>query len=153
MRHALIMCILVLGCAPMGPPPGGQQVMSVSKQGSISAPTPEAPQLKRLPNGHYRVRKPWTVALDGHVWHIQQGYTCNGITASSFIKSSLGDGVQHKETWAAVFHDWLFTQPGITRSQADRMFYDLLIAYGVSAEKAKLMYTWVATYSLTKTNR
>ncbi|MEO5916297.1 MAG: DUF1353 domain-containing protein [Luteolibacter sp.] len=153
MRHALILCILVFGCAPTGLPPGGRQVTPVSRQGGISAAPPEAPQLKRLPNGHYRVRKPWTVALDGRVWHVQAGYTSNGMTAPSFIKSSLGDGVEYKETWSAVFHDWLFTQPGISRSEADRMFYDLMIAYGVSSEKAKLMYTTVSTYSLTKSNR
>jgi len=65
----------------------------------------------------------------------------------------LGDGVEYRETWAAVFHDWLFTQPDISRTQADRMFYDLLITYGIPAQKAKLMYITVAAYSLKKSNR
>jgi hypothetical protein len=112
--------------------------------------TPDAPLLRKLPNGHYRVRKPWTVRVNGRTYQIQKGYTSNGITAPSAVKSTLGDGVQHEETWAAVFHDWLFTQPGISRAKADRLFYDLLLAYGVSEQKARLMYTSVSAYSLRK---
>lgn len=152
-RHSLILCILVFGCAPAGAPSTALQPSTVSRKVGISAPVPDAPQLKKLPNGHYRVRKPWTVALGGRQWQVPAGYTSNGLTAPSFIKSSLGDGVQFKETWSAVFHDWLFTQPGMTRTQADRMFYELMIAYGVPAEKARLMYDTVAAYSLTKSNR
>ena len=137
----------------MGVPSTALQNSTVSRKVATSAPVPDAPQLKKLPNGHYRVRKPWTVTLEGRQWQVPAGYTSNGITAPSFIKSSLGDGVQLKETWSAVFHDWLFTQPGITRAQADRMFYELMIAYRVAADKAKLMYDAVAAYSLTKSNR
>jgi hypothetical protein len=114
---------------------------------------PAAPQIKRLDNGHYRVTKPWTVVLNGRKWQVQKGYTSNGITGPSAVRKSIGDGVQFKETWAAVFHDWLFTQPGVTRAQADRTFYDLLLAYGVPESKARLMYTTVSAYSLTKSER
>lgn len=108
------------------------------------------PDLKRLPNGHYRVRKPWSVEIGGQKWVVPAGYSSNGLTAPAWVKSSLGDGVTHPETWAAVFHDWLFTQPGITRSQADKMFYDLMVAYGISPQKAGMMYDSVAAYSFLK---
>ncbi len=137
----------------MGAPYTGAPPSTVSRKVGVSAPVPDAPQLKKLANGHYRVRKPWTVNLGGRQWQVPAGYSSNGLTVPSFLKGSLGDGVQYKETWSAVFHDWLFTQPGVTRAQADRMFYDLMIAYGVSAEKARLMYNTVAAYSLTKSNR
>jgi len=114
---------------------------------------PESPKLKRLANGHYRVRKPWTVNLGGRVWLVPAGYTSNGITAPASMKASLGDGVGRPETWAAVFHDWLFTQKGISRSQADSMFYDLLVAYGVPAGKARLMHAVVSAYSASKSLR
>lgn len=81
---------------------------------------------------------------------MQKGYTSNGITAHPAIKATLGDGIQYPETWAAVFHDWLFTQPGMSRSTADRLFYDLLRAYGVSDTKARLMYNAVSAYSARK---
>lgn len=126
------------------------RVTEFSSRGQLR---PAAPDLKRLPNGHYRVRKPWTVVLNGREWHVQKGYTCNGMTVPASLKNSLGDGIVYRETWAAVFHDWLFTQPDLTRAQADRMFYDLLIAYGVPGAKASLMYTTVSAYSLTKSKR
>ncbi len=134
----------------MGPVRGGRQTTQVSHPGRNH---PNPPQLKRLENGHYRVTKPWTVELNGRKWQIQKGYTSNGITGPSSVRKSIGDGVQFKETWAAVFHDWLFTQPGVTRAQADQTFYDLLIAYGVPETKARLMFTTVSAYSLTKSVR
>ncbi len=116
----------------------------------VSRKKPQAPVLKRLDNGHYRVRKPWIVELNGRLWQVQKGYSSNGITAPANLKKTLGDGVDRPETWAAVFHDWLFTQPGISRAQADKIFYDLLLAYGVPARKAKMMHTTVSAYSLSK---
>lgn len=123
-------------------PPGMNQPRAAGR--------PNAPFLRKLDNGHYRVRKPWTVQLNGRSFEVQKGYTSNGITAPSAIKSTLGDGVQYPETWAAVFHDWLFTQPGMSRSTADRLFYDLLRLYGVPESKARLMYTTVSAYSARK---
>lgn len=114
---------------------------------------PEAPDLVRLKNGHYRVARPWTVVVGGRMWQVQKGYQSNGITAPTKVKRELGDGPKHPETWAAVFHDWLFTQPGMSRSRADGLFYELLVAYGVPETKARLMYTAVTTYSVSKALR
>lgn len=150
LRHCLIAVILVTGCAPASSMryPTGPVKRQVAQQ-----PSPEVPALKRLANGHYKVRKPWTVAIGGQRWQVPAGYSSNGITAPAAVKASLGDGVDRPETWAAVFHDWLFTQKGITRSQADQMFHDLLIAYGVPAGKSGLMYTFASTYSVSKSIR
>lgn len=148
----LLLAALLPRCAPYGPDfrphNSGVSLVSVSRQ-----PQPSKPDLKRLPNGHYRVLKPWTVNLNGRKWLVQRGYTSNGITAPKRIKNSIGDGVGHPETWAAVFHDWLFTQPGISRATADSLFFDLLVAYGVPVEKARLMHATVSAYSLAKTIR
>jgi hypothetical protein len=122
-------------------------------QGIVAQSPPDAPILTRKKNGHYRVTQPWTVEMDGQVWHIQKGYNTNGITAPAMLKSSLGDGVDKPETWAAVYHDWLFTQKGISRAQADQLFYKLLIAYGVPSPKARIMYTFVSAYSASKSVR
>lgn len=115
------------------------------------APRPAAPHLVRIRKDRYRVARPWTVELNGRRWRVQKGYVCNGITAPRHIRKFLGEGVDAPETWAAVFHDWLFTQPGMTRASADRLFHDLLIAYGVPPIKARLMYSGVAAYSASKT--
>lgn len=154
-RHVLIACILASACVPITPSSELRRSPVANFPESAPRPSarPAAPDLKKLPNGRYRVRKPWTVELNGRRWHVPKGYSSNGITAPSRVKDSLGDGVGYKETWAAVFHDWLFTQPGVSRSQADKLFYDLLIAYGVNSSKASLMYTTVSAYSLTKSVR
>jgi hypothetical protein len=149
----MLLCILAAaGCAPGSPPDRASHPHSVRQQVlyPASRKEPARPELIRLRNGHYRVKRPWTVELDGRRWTIPRGYSSNGMTCPSWMKSSLGDGVDHPETWSAVFHDWLFTQPGISRSRADGLFYDLLIAYGVPAQKARLMHASVSAYSLSK---
>ena len=134
------------GCGPALTVPGGATRRMPVQQ----AARPAVPELRKLKNGHYRVRKPWTVVLNGRTWVVPKGYTSNGMTAPLKIKTALGDGVDKPETWSAVFHDWLFTQPGVTRVEADRAFHDILLAYGVSPIKAQMMYNTVKTYSLTK---
>lgn len=148
---AACLALFGVGCAPvMMPRASGPDRRPVSVSHDRR---PDAPSLVRLKNGHYRVTEPWTVVLDGRAWHVQKGYRCNGISAPDSVKRELGDGVNRPETWAAVFHDWLFTQPGMTRSRADALFYKLLTAYGVPSVKARLMYTAVTAYSTSKTLR
>ena len=152
MQRTLIPCLAALvitsGCTP---PTTAHRGRSVRQQVKAPAATrPDAPQLKKTGNGHYKVRKPWTVQIGGRIWQIPAGYTCNGITAPNLMKASLGDGVDRPETWAAVFHDWLFTQKGVSRSQADTAFYELLLAYGVAPGKASMMHSMVSAYSLSK---
>jgi Protein of unknown function (DUF1353) len=153
--HFLALAFVIFGCVPMGAPLAHSQPAGKHQpaRGPIIDPKPAAPEMKRLKNGHYYIRKPWTVELNGHRWVVPRGYSSNGITAPAMFKKSLGDGVEHPETWAAVFHDWLFTQPGISRAQADQTFLDLLLAYGVPAQKARLMFNTVSAYSLSKAVR
>lgn len=153
LRIALALALVPAACAPpMALPMSGRQPGHSSAATAAHA-RPDAPRLKRLKNGHYRVTAPWTVVLEGTEWHVQKGYASNGITGPDSMKHSLGDGVKEPETWAAVFHDWLYTQPGMTRAKADRLFYELLLAYGVSPLKSRLMYSGVAAYSKSKAVR
>lgn len=137
------------GCAP---PPRGTAALPKGRHASarVAHGKPDAPVLIGMKNGRYKVAQPWTVDLNGRRWQVQKGYRCNGISAPSKIRNSLGNGVNEPETWAAVFHDWLYTQPGMTRDRADRLFYELLLAYGVPSVKARLMYTSVSAYSASK---
>ncbi len=153
-RIILILTVILAGCSPMvGSSPAGDRISAGSVKTEVSRNRPAAPDLIRLRNGRYRVRSAWKVELHGRPWHVTRGYTSNGITAPSRIKKSFGDGVNNPETWAAMFHDWLFTQPGVSRAQADQLFYDLLIAYGVPQAKARIMYSIVAAYSASKAIR
>jgi hypothetical protein len=148
-RHfqILALCTVFAGCGPMLTMPAGGAPQRMPMQ---QAARPDIPELKKLKNGHYRVRKRWTVALNGKTWVVQKGYSTNGMTAPARIKAALGDGVDKPETWAAVFHDWLFTQPGVSRAEADNTFHEILLAYGVSPAKSQMMYNTVRAYSLTK---
>lgn len=153
LRIAAALALLSAGCAP---PP--DRHMAALRSPNVTTPAaahqkPEAPVLKKKKNGRFRVAKPWNVEVGGRIWTVEKNYTCNGITAPDKIKARLGNGVDQPETWAAVFHDWLFTQPGMTREKADRLFYQLLIAYGVSPLKARLMYSTVSAYSASKALR
>jgi hypothetical protein len=146
----LALCAVLGGCGPALTIPAGNAPHRMSMK---QAARPAVPKLRKLKNGHYRVRKRWTVALNGRTWVVRKGYTSNGITAPSRVKAALGEGVNKPETWSAVFHDWLFTQPGVSRAEADRTFHQMLLAYGVSATKAQIMYNTVKAYSLTKSLR
>jgi hypothetical protein len=152
MQRTLICCLPVVlllagGCTP-------RPVSSLRQPvAALAAHRPDAPQLKRLRNGDYKVRRAWTVQIGSSLWQVPAGYVCNGITAPDRLKRALGDGVDRPETWAAVFHDWLFTQKGVSRAQADAAFHKLLLAYGVPSGKAAMMHTVVSAYSLSKSIR
>ncbi|PKQ78079.1 DUF1353 domain-containing protein [Aeromonas sobria] len=51
-------------------------------------------------------------------------------------------------TIAAVVHDRIYRAPelNITRAEADQLFYDLMVQYGVSTVKAKAMYYGVRSF-------
>ena len=152
-RPLLIPSLLVMGCSPLESTSHTLHPVRQHVANTAATNIPEEPALKRLSNGHYRLRKTWTVELDGRRWVIPKGYSTNGITAPSYLKKSLGDGVEFRETWAAVFHDWLFTQAGVSRSDADQTFHHLLLAYGVSPQKAQMLYMVVSAYSFSKSVR
>jgi hypothetical protein len=150
-----VMIFVCTSCIPSIGPAPFQETNPFTRPAEHPGAGPQATQLTRpilirKKNGHYQVAKSWQLRVGGKRWKIQKGYTSNGITAPSRIKASLGDGVNRPETWAAVFHDWLFTQPGISRAHADQLFYETLIAYGVPEHKARLMHTFVAAYSASK---
>jgi Protein of unknown function (DUF1353) len=145
LRYSLLLVLAASSCMPHAKP-------FSRHHHSVAAhlAKPASPELKRLKNGHYKVLKPWKLEIGGQVWQVEAGFKSNGITAPDKIKNLLGDGADHPETWAAVFHDWLFTQPGMTRSHADSLFYQLLRAYNVPSGKAKMMHAAVTAYSASK---
>jgi len=111
---------------------------------------PTKPKLVKLENGYYRLLADWRVQVGGRTFILQKGYSCNGITAPKRIKSMLGDGVDAPETWSAVFHDWCFTQPNLTRHEADTYFVKLMKAYRINSTKISLIETAVRGYTLFK---
>lgn len=150
---ASLLAILLIGliapvssCAPA--PASRPRPVSASPAAANTRPV-----LRKLPNGRYRVVQPWSVNAGGTTWTVPRGYTTNGITAPAYLRSSLGDGVDRPETWSAIFHDWLFTQAGVSRSMADNLFHEVMISYGISPSKARLLYSTVRSYSYYKYGR
>lgn len=143
LRFTLPLVLLVSSCLPYSVPFSREHHAVLAR----GAAKPAAPKLKKLKNGHYKVLEPWTLRIGGETWEVEAGYRSNGITAPARVKRLLGDAADRPETWAAVFHDWLFTQPDMTRDRADALFYQLLRAYGVPSKKAKLMHAAVTAYS------
>ena len=47
------------------------------------------------------------------------------------------------QPWAGVVHDWLYSQPGVSKSHADDVFRAVLASEGASSWKRKLMYAAV----------
>ncbi|MFC5050583.1 DUF1353 domain-containing protein [Rubritalea spongiae] len=154
MRYLLLLCILPLCSCSMPAPYTPTQSAGPDRKISRKAPTPvnkpAKPKLTKLENGHYRVTQAWTVKLSNKTFRVQKGYTSNGITAPSYIKKSLGDNINAPTTWAAVFHDWCFTQKNISRSQADDYFVELMHAYRIPQQKIDLMGTAARGYTLYK---
>lgn len=140
-----VMIFLLYGCVAPVNAPGGASVGSHS-----TGAFPSRPSLERLENGHYRVLNDWSLTVSGRSFIIPAGYTSNGITAPTSVKTLLGDGVNYAETWSAVFHDWCFTQPSLTRFQADNYFIQLMRDYQISERKIRLMETAVRSYTLYK---
>lgn len=149
---AIALVFVGAGCAP---PPRGEVfgMRGESSRPVSSAKRPDAPVLVRVGKNRYRVATPWVVRLNGRKYRVPKGYTSNGITAPVRLRALLGDAVDSPETWAAVFHDWLFTRPGVSRGEADRTFHQLLLAYGVPPAKARVMYATVSAYSVSKSIR
>jgi len=47
------------------------------------------------------------------------------------------------EAEAAVLHDWLYSRdsgPGLSRKQADQIFYDAMVGNGTNKVRAKAIY-------------
>jgi len=141
---AFLIALPFSSCVAPGTAPAVQTVTAVSS----NAPRPS---LQRLDNGHYQVMADWALVISGRRFLVPAGYSSNGITAPKSVKSLLGDGVGYPETWAAVFHDWCFTQSYLTRTQADDYFIQLMKDYGISPTKINLMATSVRSYTAYKT--
>lgn len=106
----------------------------------------DRPLLFGLPNGTICVKK--NFITDGASRPQATGSLCNRMSGP--------------EAEAAVLHDWLYSRdsgPGLRRKQADQLFYDAMIAEGVSKWRAKLIYagvrmggqkSWKACHSIDK---
>lgn len=139
---SFFLCVMLTSCV--------SHTSSVNTGRRPSVSVNVRPQLEQLENGHYRVLEDWPVKIGQRSFIVQQGYSSNGITAPEKLKAFLGDHVDAPETWAAMFHDWCFTQEYLTRDQADSYFIELMHDYQINAHKVQLMGATVRGYTLYK---
>ena len=63
-------------------------------------------------------------------------FTTDGASVPGWPSGSPGwDAWSDPQRWAGVAHDWLYSQPGVSKSYADQVFRALLASQGASAVK------------------
>ncbi len=72
------------------------------------------------------------------------GFTTDGASVPGWAKRVTGwDAWNDPQRWAGVAHDWLYSQPGVSKSYADKVFRALLESQGAGPVKRDLMYAAV----------
>ena len=72
------------------------------------------------------------------------GFTTDGASVPTWAQRLTGwEPWVDPQRWAGVVHDWLYSQPDVSKSHADRVFRALLASEGASTWKRDLMYAAV----------
>jgi hypothetical protein len=82
-------------------------------------------------------------ADDGRI-DIPTGFTTDGASVPRWAQR-ITDWApwDDPQRWAGIVHDWLYSQPGVTKRHADNVFRALLASEGAGWLKRKLMYAAV----------
>lgn len=75
---------------------------------------------------------------------IPAGFATDGASIPRALWRLCGHPLAAPRVYAAIVHDWLYSggAPGMTRAQADAIYRDLLVCYGVPAAVA--VVEWAA---------
>jgi Protein of unknown function (DUF1353) len=85
----------------------------------------------------------WYIDPQGRRWDVSAGSMINGASIPRTLWSSLGSPYTGDYRRASVVHDAAINTPGITRSEADTMFYHACLAGGCPPLQARLLYAGV----------
>jgi hypothetical protein len=81
---------------------------------------------------------------DGERIEVPVGFTTDGASVPRWAQKVTGwDPWDDPQRWAGVVHDWLYSQPGVSKSRADSIFRALLASEGTSRWKRDAMYAAV----------
>jgi hypothetical protein len=88
---------------------------------------------------------PLVVQVDGgERIEVPVGFTTDGASVPGWAQTLTGwEPWADPQRWAGVVHDWLYSQPGVSKSHADAVFRAVLASEGASWWKRKLMYAAV----------
>jgi hypothetical protein len=81
---------------------------------------------------------------DGERIEVPVGFTTDGASVPTSAQKLTDWGPwEDPQRWAGVVHDWLYSQPGVSKSHADDVFRAILASEGASTWKRRLMYAAV----------
>lgn len=91
----------------------------------------------------YEVAEDAASAFGGAAVKVPKFFQYDGASIPAPMWQLIGTPFQPRFMLAAVFHDWIFHTHQLKFGDANEMFYELLIASGVGATRASLMYAAV----------
>ena len=102
---------------------------------------------------HYEVMEDFTVSVLGKVFAVPAGFHYDGASIPAVAWQAIYTPFSPDVMGAALVHDWLYhahedqddADSGM-RTEADEIFYQVLLADHVRSGKAKLMWTAVRTF-------
>lgn len=75
---------------------------------------------------------------------VSVGFTTDGASVPGWAQTVTGwEPWEDPQRWAGVVHDWLYSQPGVTKRHADNVFRAILVSEGAGWFKRKMMYAAV----------
>ena len=87
---------------------------------------------------------PLRVHVGDELIEIPTGYTTDGASVPRWAQRVTGwKPWDDPQRWAGIVHDWLYTQPGVSKSHADSVFRAVLASEGADWLRRKLMYAAV----------
>ncbi len=110
------------------------------------------PKIEWLPpdeNGNtFRLTETMEYQWRNRLLFVPAGFRSDGASVPPFLWMSVSPKVDHRTIAGAIVHDFLYRSglPGWTRKDADKMFYDIIRADGLSWLKAKKAYWGVRLF-------
>jgi hypothetical protein len=103
----------------------------------------DPPHVHPVSNDQYQLDHDYRATAAGWWIHIRAGFITDGASVPRLLWRVVGHPFQGRALAAAIVHDALYQVEAIPRAEADRVFYELLIANGVSRGKAWAMFAGV----------
>lgn len=82
----------------------------------------------------------------GRIWTARDGFVTDGASIPAALWPLMGSPFTGRYRLPAVLHDCAYSTVGLTRADADRMFYEAMREAGVGAVMAWLMYAAVRLF-------
>ncbi len=96
----------------------------------------------------FRLLEPMTYFRHNRILTIPAGFTSDGISVPPLLWISISPAIDRRTLSGAIAHDFLYRNvpEGWTRADADKMFYDIIRADGLSSWKALKAYCGVRLF-------